>query len=402
MIEFVKRADVLILSYASDELDNRWLYQRLNDGQRHKLKGTFHVNKGDLIRSSVENDPDPEDLVEFKIGFKQEEYFLLDKNILSINFNLLIHKDVDLSQRSFTAAKNVSIFSRINELGIDEIRIGGDSPNSLPAEDFKRLIKTFPNTHELKRYVEARVSSVLRDFVDTKHDGESRYHKYMDKKLVATAGEDIVELFRDDEIEKYTIIRDKLTEMLNTELTYSETQWQLGILQIILLLYPKYIRVFNEVLVRDTYTNRNRRLDFLLVDSSGNTDIIEIKKPFDQCIMTNNQYRDNFVPRRDLSGTVMQIEKYIYYLNKWGPTGEELLTEKYKSELPEGFKIKITNPGGIIIMGRDSNLSKDQRQDFEVVRRKFRNVVDIITYDDLLRRLNFTLEQLKANVSASS
>jgi hypothetical protein len=93
----------------------------------------------------------------------------------------------------------------------------------------------------------------------------------------------------------------------------------------------------------------------------------------------------------------MQIEKYIFYFNRWGLAGEEFLTKKYKDQLPEGFSIKITNPGGIIIMGRDDTLNEAQRQDFEVVRRKYKSVIDIITYDDLLRRLSFTIEQLRAN-----
>jgi Domain of unknown function (DUF4263) len=395
MIEFEKKEDVLVLKYSSDDDNNGWLYEKLNGVERYKLKGAFHLNKGDLYGSSDETEPDPEDSVDFKIGHKDGEYFLLDKNILSINFNLFIHEDVGLNDRFFIAEKKVSIFSRINDLGADEIRIGGDSPDAMTEDDFKRLIKNFPNTHELKRYVEARISSVLRDFIDTKHDGEERYHKYMDKKLVGTAGEDLVEMFKDEEIYKYTVLKDKLTEMLDSEITYSEAQWQSGILQIILLLYPKYIRVFKEVPVKDIYSDKNRSLDFLLVDSSGNTDIIEIKKPFDKCIITTNQYRDNYIPLRELSGTVMQIEKYIFYLNKWGRAGEEFLTNKYKETLPDGFGIKITNPSGIIVMGRDSNLNQEQKQDFEVVRRKYKNVIDIITYDDLLSRLRFTIEQLE-------
>jgi len=39
-------------------------------------------------------------------------------------------------------------------------------------------------------------------------------------------------------------------------------------------------------------------------------------------------------------------------------------------------------------------LAAAQRRDFEVVRRKYKSVIDIITYDDLLRRLEFVLKQL--------
>lgn len=98
---------------------------------------------------------------------------------------------------------------------------------------------------------------------------------------------------------------------------------------------------------------------------------------------------------RELSGTVMQIEKYIFHLNKWGNQGEQKLTEKYKKELPPDLKIKITNPCGMIIMGRNKGLSINQQNDFEVVKRKYRNVMDIITYDDLIGRLGFIIESLK-------
>ena len=79
-----------------------------------------------------------------------------------------------------------------------------------------------------------------------------------------------------------------------------------------------YIFVFDEVKIKDTYSGKDRKLDYMLVDSAGNTDIIEIKKPFSKAIVSQSLYRDNHIPIRDLSGTVMQIEKYIFYLNKWG------------------------------------------------------------------------------------
>ena len=133
----------------------------------------------------------------------------------------------------------------------------------------------------------------------------------------------------------------------------------------------------------------------LLVDSSGNTDILEIKKPFDNCILTKGMYRDNYIPLKELSGTVMQIEKYIFYLNKWGKKGEEVLTEKYKNRIPANFSLKIINPTGIIVMGRDNNMSSAQKEDFEVIKRKYKNVMDIITYDDLLGRLRFTIDHFQ-------
>lgn len=70
--------------------------------------------------------------------------------------------------------------------------------------------------------------------------------------------------------------------MLESKNSYSENQWQEEILQIILLLYPKYFLVFKEAPIKAGYDKeKNIRdekfIDILLVDSDGNIDIIEIK-----------------------------------------------------------------------------------------------------------------------------
>jgi hypothetical protein len=182
--------------------------------------------------------------------------------------------------------------------------------------------------------------------------------------------------------------------MLKNSDQYNEKQWQKEILHIILLIFPKYIHVFKEVPVKDVY-NKTRKLDFLLVDSSGYADIIEIKKPFGSCIVSKNEYRGNHIPLRELSGTVMQLEKYIFYLNKWGVIGEKYLSSKYKNKLPNNFKIRITNPGGLIIMGRSNLLNNHQKEDFEVIRRKYKNVIDIMSYDDLIHRLENIIGKLE-------
>jgi hypothetical protein len=95
----------------------------------------------------------------------------------------------------------------------------------------------------------------------------------------------------------------------------------------------------------------------------------------------------------ELGGAIMQVEKYLYHFNRWGEKGEEILNDKYGPDLPVGLKVKIVNPIGMIIMGRDYDLTQDQKRDFEVIRRKYRHVVDIITYDDLLRRLKVIRDQ---------
>ncbi|MDM1380983.1 DUF4263 domain-containing protein [Myroides marinus] len=65
--------------------------------------------------------------------------------------------------------------------------------------------------------------------------------------------------------------------------------------------------------------------------------------------------------------------------------------------MPDNFNIKITGPKGliIIIIGERKQLINQKKQDFEVVKRKYKNVIDIIAYDNLLQRLKFTISQIK-------
>ena len=395
MINFRKDNNLLIFEYQSD-IGNPWAFQKLENDEKILLRNTFTFSKNDLYSLDMNDlsEDDYDEPLEFVLAHLENEYFRIDSKILGTDISIFIHQDIKLSLKLFTAVKNISIFKKINEVVKEDIYIGGERSNSLPVSEFNQLLKNFPNTYEIKKYVNARISSVLRNYFDSVDDGEQKYNSYMNKK-VSKKGRNLSEFFKESELNKYNTILQKLEEMLKNENSYTEKQWQEEILQIILLLYPKYIHVFKEVPVKDTYNNKNRSLDFLLVDSTGNVDVVEIKRPFDNCIVTKNTYRDNHIPLRDLSGTVMQIEKYIFYLNKWGKKGEDILTNKYKEKLSDDFKIKITNPSGIIVMGRENNLSNIQREDFEVIKRKYKNIIDIITYDDLLKRLKFTIEQLK-------
>ena len=234
---------------------------------------------------------------------------------------------------------------------------------------------------------------MIRNYVPIQADHAADYGRYMGRKasMQGTLPRDD---YREYEAEKFADLIAKIEAMLAApDAAYNETQWQKEILQVIQFLYPKYIKAFREAPIRDSLAGKNRSIDFLLVDASGYVDGIEIKKPFAECIVSSNRYRDNHVPMKELSGTIMQLEKYLYHLNRWGEAGEIKLNRLYASELPAGMKIKIVNPSGMIIMGRDNTLTDDQKTDFEVIRRKYRHVVEIMTYDDLLRRLKMLRSQ---------
>ena len=392
MIEFKKSNDKVILSYSSDRPSPEWVYHELDESGVVRIAKAFSLTKNELLTTFDQSDED--NPVEFQVAEKQGEYFCFPKEVLSIEHDLYIHENIALERKLFIAERGISIFGKVDDLVSKSIYIGGNEDGAIPEVTLRELLKAFPNTYELNRYTAARISGVLSSYIETKDDYEEKYQQYLNKRT-SREGTNLSYLFSEVELLKYTGILEKLNNMLNDEESYSEAQWQEEILQILLLLYPKYIYVFKEAPVRDTYNNKNRNIDYLLIDSSGNTDIVEIKKPFDRCVVTNRTYRDNYIPLRELSGTVMQIEKYIFYLNKWGKKGEEKLSDHYKDDIARGFKIKITNPSGLIIMGRTKGLNQEQIQDFEVIKRKYKNVIDIVTYDELIERLQFVINHWK-------
>jgi hypothetical protein len=393
MIDFRKRGEHLLMRYVPDRAADDWLVKPLESEDDIPLSGRVFFVRQEIYRPDIDDGEygmDP--CYRFEVGHLNGDYYQMDREFLGIEYDLYLHESLAFQRTTFAAETNIPIFRGFNSYGFTELYVGGDRPDALPKAVFEEMLQQFPNSYELKKYARARVSSMIRSYVPIGTDFEAQYQKYREKKASAK-GSDPQEQFGEYESDKFSALVDKIEKMLVGADTYSETQWQKEILQVLRFLYPKYVKVIREAPVRDSLAGKDREIDFLLVDACGYVDAIEIKKPFAECIVTSNRYRDNHVPMRELSGTVMQLEKYLYHLNRWGQAGENVLNKLYAGELPEGLKIKIVNASGMIIMGRDIALTPDQKADFEVIRRKYRNILEVMTYDDMLRRLKTIRDQ---------
>ena len=391
MIKFKKTKNKLILEYFGDD-EPRWVYDKFKNNEGIYLYKTFFLTKSNLIKKFKSL----EDLdCQFKFGVLDKEYYKIDKNILDIRNILYIHKDLKLEKKTFVTYYQISIFRHIDKLINEPIFLGGQNRNAISYSDFEKILTQFPNTTERVKYYQARLSIILGSYFESMLDAKSKYEKYMNKKK-SFHGESLSKIFKNYEKKKYEIILDKLTNMISKENQYNERQWQEEIIEILCLIFPKYIKAFKKVKIKDSYSeNKKRELDYLLIDSDGYIDIVEIKRPLGSPIVSEKPtYRGNYYPIRELSGTVMQVEKYILHLNKWGKRGEEYLNKKYVDYLPSDCKIKITNPGAIIILGRSNKLNIQQKNDFEIIKRKYKNIIDVITYDDLIKRLEFIIRRL--------
>ncbi|MBP6733466.1 MAG: DUF4263 domain-containing protein [Chromatiaceae bacterium] len=405
MIKFSKQGSQLLLIYRPDRFnDASWLDEKLQQDGAVTLRRTFTFTSSDLLTKPAP--PDEEDDGEriFLLGSLADGYYRIKKDILGIKHDLLLDGAMKLESRSFIAQRDISIFSRIDELVDEPIVVGGENENAIPLADFELLVKTFPTSTELTHYARTRVARVLKDYFGTISDAESQFNQHLNrkKKLPSKSRESIVTNF---ELQKFEYVHAELESMLKVADSYSEKDWQTKILGLVLFVFPKYVAVLENVHIRDFYTDASkatdRYIDLMLVDANGSTDIIEVKKPFQNALLSRRPtYRDNHTPRKELAGSVMQAEKYLFHLSKWGRAGEHEIYKKRKGELPTGTELKITNPKAIILLGRDNDFTNEQRLDFEIIRRKYANMLDIMTYDDLLRRVANIIEMMKRQVQA--
>lgn len=419
MISFEVKKRTVVLEYEPELGSPAWVTRDLKQKGKVTISRVFKFLPGDLLGRFPESfDKDEnETVLRFRFAKKEKGYYRVLGRILGIqNDILLAEDDFAIERKLFVAERNINIFKHVAKLrpSGEEIVVGGSQANSIPGEVFRNLLAKFPNTGEMNRYARARVETVIGDYFDEMGSARDSYEAYLSKKKSTISNEPLPQdEILQAEIDKYIYLCDTIRNWLKSETHRSEIDWQKMIIKIILLIFPKYIAVLENVKIADYYSKprgqkTDRFIDLCLVDAAGNIDVIEIKKPFDNGVLGKRCYRDNYVPTRELSGSVMQTEKYIFHLSKWGIDGERQLTKEYKRELPEGMSIRITNPKGLIIVGRDGStgsqegMDANQLFDLEVIKRKYANMIDILTYDDLLRRLENIIASLtKRKVDAN-
>ena len=363
--------------------------KNINDGTW--IKGTFWVNKTNI----VEINQDDESIC-FTIAKTKENYYLLDREVFGIKHNISIEKKLNISDKWFITYPKTSVIKKIDELLQDDLCIVADEngeENYLPSRAFLELIEVFPNSYEVKKYVSSRISYLLSTYVEGVWKNKESYERYLEKKEANLP----LSSFPNIKLMGYEMYKkayDELELMLKNSMSYSEKEWQRRIYEIICVLYPKYIARFREIEV-GTDGRHMKTPDFMLVDSAGFVDILEIKKPDGIKVVSTTEYRNNYVASRDLEGAIVQIEKYIYILNHEGEARVKKIQDKVRNQLPSNFSLKVVNPQGILLLGRSNNLTDEQLFDFEIIKRQHKNIVDIMTYDDLLKRFRNILNQIK-------
>ncbi|MCG7871841.1 MAG: DUF4263 domain-containing protein [Candidatus Thiodiazotropha lotti] len=417
MIRFIKTEDLLVLEYQPGRnADETYVDRKLKAEGTVTIRKTFTFTANDRYYPDPDNqqgEPFDNDFERddgtrwFVLGITEGEYFRVKRNVFGSKHDVFLWDEMPLTQKTFIAETDISIFRRIDALVDEPIVVGGSLENAIPIEAFEELLANFPTTTEIKHYSRARVTRVLRDYFATMSDAQIRLDEFVNqKKSIRNISK--IEFISSYELKKFEYVRDELQEMLreveSAPNSIKEKDWQRQIVEFLLLIFPKYVAVLENVHIKDFYTTpgrtRNRYLDILLVDANGSVDVIEVKRPSAHQLLSRKPgSRGNYLPSSDLAEAAMQAEKYLFHMNKWGRVGERSIQNKRGKELPKGLTISITNPQAMLVLGRDKDFDSRQKHDFEIIKRKYANIVDIVTYDDLLRRLDNIITMIHHNYS---
>lgn len=368
--------------------------KRLDTEDGVSVKHTFWVTK-DLLCEDIEDD-DWEETLRFYIGAVGEAYTQLDSEVFSADHCFYFGNEISLKPEMFTAYHNISILRKIDEVIERDFYIGGDweNHNGISKETFDELLAKFPKTAELDKYAHKRIASIIKDYFPECDKYEAIYEKLVESKNSRyTSSVPAISKYNVQiELEQFTVAYQELMDMLNRYEAIDEKKWQEKIQNILQLVYPKYICCAREI--KFYGGKKDKQPDFLLVDANGFVDILEIKKA-DVRMLT--QYRNNYVVTREISGAIQQIEKYVFCLNS-SDKAKECVSKKLTKFLPERVEVKIVNPQGILLAGRSNEFTNEQQKDFELIKRQYKHVADIMTYDDLVQRLENIIVSLKKRV----
>ena len=396
-ISFEKENNELILCYAP-VMGTEELSHRLKNSEGFSIKNTFWVTRENL-RDTDENDFD--DTLRFCIGKVGEKYTELDIVVLGTDHKFFFSNDIVLKHSHFVAYRNISILGKIDKIIERDLFIGGkwEETEGMPLEAYEELLATFPKTAELDKYANSRIAIILKEFFPECDRYEDIYRRYIDRRNQTTPPV-VSEYLLNIELAQFTAARDELKSMLDHAEGYSENDWQKRIGSIIRLLYPKYIAYKEKVSLKgvDGY---DKEPDFLLVDSNGYIDILEIKKADVRILTKQASYRRNYTPVREFSGAIQQIEKYIFCLNTV-EKNLEAVKKAFTGFIPKDVEIKLVNPQGILLAGRSNHFTSQQKDDFELIKRQYKHIADVMTYDDLLQRLNNTINALQIGTTKNS
>ncbi|MGT2440985.1 hypothetical protein ACU4GH_40150 (plasmid) [Bradyrhizobium betae] len=218
-IKFKRTKTGIDFEYQSDRQNNGWVWAELTEKRSVVISFVFHFRKKDLIDPPSKSARIDEDhWYRFKFGTFEDAYVRIPGRALDIPNDVLFPANTKFLRKTFAAERNISIFGRLARLldNTDPIVIGGERKGAIPLVVFEELLEKFPNSYEVDRYAEARVTTVLSQYLAGMADARAKYENYFKRRMAGSLTSKMdLDFFKKFELEKYLLIRKALKEALD-------------------------------------------------------------------------------------------------------------------------------------------------------------------------------------------
>ncbi len=249
-ISFEQQGNDLVLIYSPEIISIDDVLRGIEDKGQWQICQCFSVEKKHLkSTNNIEN------LLYFRIGTIQDGYYSLDRDIVGTDNWFFISVDVKLSRRHFIAYRNISILRKIDELVKHDVYIGGTADGCIPIHIYESLIKVFPKTAELNRYVHSRISTILKEYLPSLEKYEKDYLNYISNHgkisyLSPVARPSFHEKNLVIGLKQFQDAKKEFENLLKRSDCIREDVWQNEINSLIRFLYPKYIAGVREISIK--------------------------------------------------------------------------------------------------------------------------------------------------------
>jgi hypothetical protein len=240
-------------------------------------------------------------------------------------------------------------------------------------------------TQDIAVYVPGTLSRVLAQDVSTKLSTEDReaVQKFLPRFIASESIKSVNLLKAAAQIKTLKELASELKDAIESQ--HGESWWQTFVREKILIIQQGYIKAIEKMNIS---VGSTKFPDFSLVTHDGYIDILEIKKP-DTNLIKLDPSRNNYHADTELSRAIIQVENYIENISAHKDAVRSYIQDNY------GLNLKVVRPRGIILAGNATGFKvQKEKDDFRLLAHGLKNIT-IVTYDELLIRLNNYIKVLE-------
>jgi hypothetical protein len=259
-----------------------------------------------------------------------------------------------------------------------------DIKNDIVRNFFSLYFPTYFNDTKTEVYVQGTIAKIISKKIISKLSSEDKdaINKFLPDYIASESIKTVNLLKAEAQIESLKDLAKTLKKEI--KISHGESWWQNFIKSNILIIQQGYINSLEKINIS---IGNTKFPDFSLITHDNYLDILEIKKPSTD-LLKYDQSRNNYFWDSEMSKAIIQVENYIANISKHADNIRSYLLDNKK------INLQVLRPRGIILAGDyDVFDSQKEKDDFRLLSQSLKNIT-ILTYSELLVRLENYIEIL--------